>query len=156
VGFNRRVFENIEIAGVTKTLLLHCALLLSFFAVNGQNFNTINPFEDSSRMFVQFHSPLDELPKISVKERYLMITPLGFENTLTYFANCKRNIGFDVQIVNTNITGKTPASIKKYIQSQYDNLLTRPTYVLLVVIRIAFLLTKETLQGKLKMNLLQI
>jgi len=119
--------------GVIKTLLLYCALLLSFFAVNGQNVGTIHPFEDSSRIFVQFNLPLGDHPlKTSTKERYLMITPPGFESTLTYFANYKRNIGFDVLVVNTNTTGKTPTSIKKYIQNQYNNPSTRPTYVLLV------------------------
>jgi hypothetical protein len=117
---------------IVKTLLLFCAFLLSFFAVNGQNLDIINPFEDSSSVFMQFSAPLSELPKTSVKGRYLMITPPGFESTLTYFANYKRSIGFDVQIVNTNTTGKTPASIKKYIQKQYNNPSTRPLYVLLV------------------------
>ncbi|MCL2290155.1 MAG: C25 family cysteine peptidase [Bacteroidetes bacterium] len=116
-----------------KTLLLYCALLLSFFAVNGQNFDITSPFEDSSRIIVQFNLPLgDHLSKTSDRERYLMITSPGFESTLTYFANYKRNIGFDVQVVNTNATGKAPASIKKYIQNQYNNPATRPIYVLLV------------------------
>ena len=118
--------------GVIKKLLLYCAFLVSFFAANGQNLDTINLFEDSSRVFVQFNLPLNELPKSAAKERYLMITLPGFESTLTYFANYKRNIGFDVWVVNTNTTGKTPASIKKYIQNQYNNRATRPTYVLLV------------------------
>jgi hypothetical protein len=66
------------------------------------------------------------------KGRYLIITPAGFESTLEYFANYKRNIGFDVRVVNTNTTGKTPQAIKNFIQSQYKNSSTRPTYVLLV------------------------
>ena len=63
---------------------------------------------------------------------YLIITPAGFESTLEYFANYKRNIGFDVRIVNTNKTGTTSKAIKNFIQSQYKNSSTRPTYVLLV------------------------
>ena len=132
MGFNGRVFENIEIVGALKTLLFHCAILLSFFVVNGQNFDLINLFEDSSRVYIQFNLPLDEFSRTPAKERYLMIAPPEFESTLTYFANYKRNIGFDVQIINTNTTGKTPASIKKYIQGQYNNPSTRPTYMLLV------------------------
>ena len=71
-------------------------------------------------------------PKTFSKGRYLIITPAGFESTLEYFANYKRNIGFDVRIVNTNTTGKTSQAIKNFIQSQYKNSSTRPTYVLLV------------------------
>ena len=66
------------------------------------------------------------------KGRYLIITPAEFESTLEYFANYKRNIGFDVSIVNTNTTGKTSKAIKNFIQTQYKNISTRPTYVLLV------------------------
>jgi hypothetical protein len=66
------------------------------------------------------------------KEHYLMITAPEYESTLTYFANYKRNIGFEVRVVTTNTTGKTAASIKKYIQNQYNNKSTRPTYLLLV------------------------
>ena len=65
-------------------------------------------------------------------ERYLMITPPEFESTLTYFANYKRNIGFEVNVVTTQTTGTTTSSIKKYIQNQYNNSSTKPSYVLLV------------------------
>ena len=63
---------------------------------------------------------------------YLIITPAGFESTVEYFANYKRNIGFDMRIINTNTIGKTPKAIKNFIQNQYKNSSTRPTYVLLV------------------------
>ena len=65
-------------------------------------------------------------------EIYLMITPPEYESTLTYFANYKRNIGYDVKVVTTNIIGSSVSSIKNYIQNQYNNTSTRPTYVLLV------------------------
>lgn len=63
--------------------------------------------------------------------RYLMITSPSYESTLTYFANYKRNIGYDVTVVNTNTTGTTPSSIKSYIQGRYNNTTTRPDFVLL-------------------------
>lgn len=74
----------------------------------------------------------EESDKASHKGRYLMITPPKYESTLTYFANYKRNIGFDVIVVNTNTTGTTATSIKNYIQNRYNNTSTRPDYVLLV------------------------
>jgi gingipain R len=64
--------------------------------------------------------------------RYLIIAPPNFENTITYFANYKRNIGYDVVVVNTNETGTTAGDIKNYLQNQYDDVATRPTFVLLV------------------------
>ncbi|MCL1850227.1 MAG: C25 family cysteine peptidase [Bacteroidetes bacterium] len=70
--------------------------------------------------------------KNDTKERYLMITAPAFDSIITTFADYKRTIGFDVQVVNTTVSGKTASSIKKYIQSQYDNPATRPTYLLLV------------------------
>jgi len=66
------------------------------------------------------------------RERYLMITDPTFEKTLTEFAQYKQSIGFDVQVVNTDVTGKKKTEIKNYIQNQYDNISTRPKYLLLV------------------------
>ncbi|MCP4176903.1 MAG: T9SS type A sorting domain-containing protein [bacterium] len=64
--------------------------------------------------------------------RYLMITDPVYENTLTYFANYKRNLGYDVTLVNTNTSGTSSSEIKNYIKTQYDNSSTRPDFVLLV------------------------
>lgn len=64
--------------------------------------------------------------------RYLMITPPLHESTLTYFANYKRNIGYEVIVANTNTTGTSASAIKDYIETQYNNSSTRPDFVLLV------------------------
>lgn len=64
--------------------------------------------------------------------KYLIITAPMFENTLSYFANYKRNIGYDVTVVTTHITGIAANNIKNYLQTQYNNTSTRPDYVLLV------------------------
>ena len=64
--------------------------------------------------------------------RYLMITPPTFESALDTFARYKQRIGFDVRVVNTDTTGKKQVSIKNYIQSLYNDVSTRPTFVLLV------------------------
>ena len=64
--------------------------------------------------------------------RYLIITAPGYESTITYFANYKRNIGYSVNVVTTNTTGTSNSSIKNYIQTQYNNTSTRPDFVLLV------------------------
>ncbi|MEA3443904.1 MAG: C25 family cysteine peptidase [Bacteroidota bacterium] len=64
--------------------------------------------------------------------KYLIITDPAFESTLLYFANYKRNIGYDVTVVTTTVTGSTTYDIKDYLQLQYNNISTRPDYVLLV------------------------
>lgn len=66
------------------------------------------------------------------KGRYLIIVPPLFENAITYFANYKRNIGYSVDLISTTNTGITVNSIKNYIQQRYNNLLTRPDFILLV------------------------
>jgi len=109
------------------SLLINAALFFASYAIKSQNIPEINP---------NYLNNLFENYKIQesnafYKGRYLMITPFEFESTLEYFANYKRNIGFDVCIVNTKTTGTTPEAIKNFIQNQYDNLSTRPTYILL-------------------------
>jgi len=65
--------------------------------------------------------------------RYLMITAPAFESTLQSFASFKRNYGgYEVTVVNTNVTGTTVDDIKDYIQTLYDSPTTRPDFVILV------------------------
>lgn len=65
-------------------------------------------------------------------ENYLIITPPQFENAISYFADYKRKIGYNVTVANTNTTGGTASSIISYLKSKYNNVSTRPEYVLLV------------------------
>lgn len=65
-------------------------------------------------------------------ENYLIITAPEFDNNISDFVQYKRNIGYNVTVVNTNTTGSGSSSIKNYIQSLYNNISTRPEYVLLV------------------------
>lgn len=48
------------------------------------------------------------------------------------FANWKRMKGHDVEMVSTQEAGTNNGAIKTYIQNQYNNLSTRPDYVILV------------------------
>ena len=66
------------------------------------------------------------------KENYLIITAPLFENAISAFADYKENLGYNVNVVSTNVTGTSAASIKNYIQNQYNTNATRPEYVLLV------------------------
>lgn len=97
-----------------------------------KNENIVNDYATQnylSNFFINY--PKDNAPKISYG-RYLIITAPTYENTLTYFANYKRNIGYTVEVVNTNTTGTSASDVKDYLQNRYDNSSTRPTFVLLV------------------------
>jgi hypothetical protein len=63
---------------------------------------------------------------------YLIITAPQYEQTINYFAVYKENLGYNVTVVNTGTTGTSTDNIKNFIQTQYDNASTRPTFVLLV------------------------
>ena len=98
-------------------------------AKNSNILNNISTTNYLSEFFVNYKKTKTGAVRYG---RYLIITPPTFENTLTYFANYKRNIGYDVAVANTNETGTTAGAIKNYLQNQYDDVATRPTFVLLV------------------------
>ncbi len=68
--------------------------------------------------------------------RILMIYNHGVNSTylgmVENFARWKRMKGHDVNLVSTQMTGTTNNAIKSYIQGRYDNLDTRPDYVILI------------------------
>lgn len=68
----------------------------------------------------------------SNSENYLIITDNQFLNTLTTFINHKKNIGYNVQVTTTAVSGTTATQIRGYLQSRYNNPSTRPLFVLLV------------------------
>ncbi len=63
---------------------------------------------------------------------YLIITAPSFETTMLQFVDYKTSRGFNVAMFNTGTTGTTTTAIKSFIQQRYDNLQTRPDFVLLV------------------------
>ena len=63
---------------------------------------------------------------------YLIITAPEFQSTLTSFVNHKTANRYTVSVVNTTTTGTTTTAIKSYIQNLYNNVTTRPEFVLLV------------------------
>ncbi len=64
--------------------------------------------------------------------RYLIITAPTFESGLSSFITHKGSQGFMVDVFNTNATGTTTTAIKTFIQNRYNDLGTRPEFVLLV------------------------
>ncbi len=63
---------------------------------------------------------------------YLIITAPAFEITMQQFVDHKTSKGYNVAMFNTGITGTTTTVIKNFIQQRYDDLQTRPDYILLV------------------------
>lgn len=103
---------------------------------NGSSSLATTPVENTStnRYLSQIfdnYPPL-EMERSSGEDKYLMITAPKYEQTLRYFANYKRNIGYDVSVVTTNTTGTTVSNIINYIKTQYNNPATRPVFILLV------------------------
>ena len=69
----------------------------------------------------------------SVVENYLIITLPEYKDALRPFVDYKHSLGYNVNMVSLEQEDRrTPEEIKQIIQDQYDNLLTRPDYVLLV------------------------
>ena len=64
--------------------------------------------------------------------RYLIITAPTFEAGLASFINHKSSQGFTVDVFNTTTTGTTTTAIKTFIQNRYNDLGTRPEFILLV------------------------
>ena len=63
---------------------------------------------------------------------YLIITATDYESGLAPFVTHKQGLGFNVTVVNTGVTGTTNTAIKAYIQNLYNNVSTRPEFILLV------------------------
>jgi hypothetical protein len=73
-----------------------------------------------------------EPTRFTPTNNYLIITAPEYETTMGTFVTHKQNMGYNVLMVNTGTTGITNTAIKAYIQTRYDNMSTRPEFVLLV------------------------
>jgi hypothetical protein len=69
---------------------------------------------------------------ITPTNNYLIITAPEYETAMAPFVAQKTSLGYNVFMVNTTVTGTTNTAIKDYIQQRYNNLTTRPEFVLLV------------------------
>ena len=86
---------------------------------------TMNKFFDE--IFVNYNAG-----KSTGTGRMLIITAPEYESGLTPFVTHKTNMGLIVSVVNTNTTGTSNTAIKNYIQTQYNNINTRPEFIVLV------------------------
>ncbi len=73
-----------------------------------------------------------EASRFTPTNNYLIITAPEYEAGMAAFVTHKQNMGYNVFMVNTGVTGTTTTTIKSYIQNRYDNMSTRPEFILLV------------------------
>ncbi|MFA7362206.1 MAG: C25 family cysteine peptidase [Candidatus Kapaibacterium sp.] len=73
-----------------------------------------------------------EIKNAKGTNNYLIITAPDFESGLSPFVTHKQGLGYNVTVVNTGVTGTTNTAIKAYIQNLYNNISTRPEFVLMV------------------------
>lgn len=116
---------------VLRSANIYISYTIDSMALDERNDSLCNPVVEDylERLFINYEAsrstryyPLN----------YLIITAPEFESTIGYFANYKRNLGYDVSVVTTNTTGTNSDDIKDFLENQYNSLITRPTYVLLV------------------------
>jgi len=131
-GINLTIFPFIyNPAQNTLTVLNNAVFTISYILSKDtvESYHTEAKDEYLSSLFLNY----DSCGKSRAVERYLMITSPEYESTLTYFANYKRNLGYEVEVVTVDTPNNTSFYIKyKIILPRYANISTRPTYVLLV------------------------
>lgn len=71
-------------------------------------------------------------PRSASQENYLILTADALQSALTNFIQWKKERGMKVTVLPMSTVGNTVAQIKAAIQSAYNTVATRPTYVLLV------------------------
>ncbi|HAH23389.1 MAG TPA: hypothetical protein DCL77_06490 [Prolixibacteraceae bacterium] len=113
------------------TVLRQATFTINYTSLKGAEIPNPSPIQSS--FLSSFFENYPQLKSASTSRgRYLMVTPPRFENRLKCFANYKRNIGYEVNVVSTATIGSSFGQIKSYIQSQYNSIATRPDYILLV------------------------
>ncbi len=97
--------------------------------------NNIIPVSGKSKTFNNFFKNIFANYEFTTERaggNYLIITAPAYETDIAPFASYKSAAGFTVDVFNTGTTGTTNTAIKAFIQQRYDNLATRPDYILLV------------------------
>jgi len=131
-GINLTVYPFIYNPAEDSLTVLNNAIFEISYTISGREYANYHTEVKENYLKSLFKNYNKDDSKTLSPERYLIITAPEYENTITYFANYKRNIGYDVDVVTTNTTGNTPLSIKTHLLVRYANLATRPTYILLV------------------------
>ncbi len=84
------------------------------------------------RTFVNYEPLRLREEAVPAIERILIFAPDALAAASQVFADFKRRQGFWAEVVPLSVAGSTNTAIKKYLQSQYNDPTTRPTFVVLV------------------------
>jgi hypothetical protein len=126
------------------TVYEHIQLRVNFTGETGVNelpgpVQYISPsFDKIYKATIQNYHDYRDLMIAHTPPRYLIIhgnsTDASFHNALDGFAHWKRQKGADVDVFSTagSQAGSTNSSIQAFIRGRYNNLATRPDYVILV------------------------
>ncbi len=101
---------------------------IKVFSDNGSKILKSEAYNGFLKNILVGYQPAEALQSM----RYLIITAPAFESGLSAFIANKSSQGFTVDVFNTSTAGTTTTAIKSFIQARYDNLATRPEFVLLV------------------------
>lgn len=96
---------------------------------NRQNPQQSDIWENIHKSIFVNHSPSFRAP---AAEKYLIMTLTEYEDDIQYFANYKQSLGMDVKVHTIDTNQQTSSAIKQIIQDYYDDVDTRPDYILLV------------------------
>ena len=113
-------------------ILQQATITLSYTcdSVGDSTYSISQVWDDYLSRFFDNYTPT--LRSNSTTGRYLIITHPLFASTIQQFADYKRNIGFEVNVVSTEYTGVTVNMVKNIIVSHYMVPSYRPDFVLLV------------------------
>ena len=95
-------------------------------------------FDKIYNAMIQNYADYRDIMVPNTPPRYLIIhgntTDVNFHNAMDNFAHWKRQKGADVDVFSTasNQAGSSNSSIQTFIRSRYNNLATRPDFVILV------------------------
>lgn len=92
----------------------------------------VNGLSESYSQFLKSFFISYEGGSIERLKNYLIITAPEYEAGLAAFVAHKSSLGFNITLVTTAVTGTTTTAIKAYIQNLYNNVTTRPEFILLV------------------------
>ncbi len=127
----------------TNTLRIYDDLEVSISFNNQSGINELTPYDGYNPVWENLYESMISnfndyrLEAGSFKNsRILLIhgnsTDATFLAQLNQFVTWKRQKGHEVNVVSTAVAGTNTTAIKSYIQTQYNNLETRPDFIILV------------------------
>jgi len=135
--FSQLVFYPVQYNPVTNKIRVAKKVKLDFnldLAINDnplKNGKSKNPSPAFNNLLAAQVRGFEPVKSLNGFMRYLIIAPTGYETSLNYLVKWKRQLGFDTKLLTVG-NDITNTQLKALIQAEYDNLSTRPDFVVLV------------------------